>query len=96
MVEKKGVKVLPCPELHRKPIVDKCIGCERIFENHTLPEGMILVDVCISYENPEIKWRQYRDETETKQVKGKDLVALEPVNAPCMQKQYHLTQNKTM
>ena len=85
MVEKKEVKVLPCPELHREPIVDKCIGCERIFENHTLPEGMILVDVCISYENPEIKWRRYGLETETKQVKDKDFVALRHEYAPCMQ-----------
>jgi hypothetical protein len=66
----------------RLPIVDKCKGCHKVFENHALPEGQILVDVCICYENPEIKWKSYRVEVGKKMKSGKEVEALYHYN-PC-------------
>lgn len=71
MIEKEEVKVLQNPELEREPIHEKCMGCNRVFENHTLPEGTILVDVCMAFQYPHLKWRNYRVETGKKKVMGK-------------------------
>lgn len=51
-VEEK-VTVLPNPHLLRKPIVDACAGCNKIFEGYAALESMTVVDVCIAYGNPE-------------------------------------------
>ena len=58
------VTVLPNPKMNREPTVALCEGCQKIFENHPLPESMILVDVCICYEKPDTKWNNYRKEEE--------------------------------
>lgn len=51
IVEK--ITVLPNPHILRKPIVDKCVGCNKIFENYAAPEAMQVVDVCAAYADPE-------------------------------------------
>lgn len=76
MEENTTAKFLPNPELKRLPVVMKCMGCNKIFENHTLPEGQILVDVCICYENPEVKWKNYRVEKGKKMKSGKEVEVL--------------------
>lgn len=69
---KKNIKELPHPEIVREPCVSHCQGCERIFENYALPEGTILVDVCMAYQDPSIKWKDYRKESEIKKVGSKE------------------------
>lgn len=54
------ITYLPNPELERKPCVDECDGCLKIFEREiTPPEGMILVqeNVCVSYADPKAMHR---------------------------------------
>ena len=82
MKKETKLKVLPRPEVIRKPCHENCNGCERVFENYALPEGTILVDVCMAYEDPDSKWRNYRIEKETKTVKGKEVEVLYHYN-PC-------------
>jgi len=69
--EKLTASFLPNPELKRDPIVGKCMGCQKIYENHALPESEVLVDVCICYADPELHWSKYRIENETIQKAGK-------------------------
>jgi hypothetical protein len=76
------VKWLPNPELIRESIVPNCEGCKNVFENHTLPEGMVLVDVCICYEMPSTKWRNYKIVSETIKKSGKD-VPITYYYSPC-------------
>lgn len=72
-IVEEEVKWLPNPELIRESIVPNCEGCGKIFENHTLPEGMVLIDVCICYEKPGSKWRNYKKVSETIKKSGKDV-----------------------
>ena len=87
----ENAKFLPNPDgvyftkdvlVTRLPIVKKCVGCSKIFENHTMPEGQVLVDVCICYEDPETKWRNYRLEVGSKTKGGKEVEVLYNYN-PC-------------
>jgi hypothetical protein len=71
--EKTTASFLPNPEFKRHPIVTQCDGCQKVYENHILPEGEVLVDVCICYEDPKVHWRNYRVETEKGKVKGKEV-----------------------
>jgi hypothetical protein len=43
---------LPNPDALRQPIVEKCSGCNKIFEGYAAPESEILTDVCIAYIDP--------------------------------------------
>ena len=79
---KKEVKVLPNPHMRREPIVSKCEGCDKVFENHALPELMGVVDVCCCYEKPEAKWINYKVETEKQTKKGKEVDVFYHYN-PC-------------
>lgn len=51
-ISNESPKFLPNPHIKRKPISRKCEGCNKVFTN-PLPEGMIPMDVCISYIDPE-------------------------------------------
>jgi len=83
MEEKTNATWLPNPEMERFPIVEKCDGCNKIFEGHAIPTSMILVDVCICYRDPEAKWRHYRVETGVKTKAGKEEVVYYHYN-PCL------------
>ena len=82
MENKIEEQILPNSELIREPIADNCDGCEKIFENHALAGGMVLVDVCICYEKPDTKWRNYKAVSETIKKGGKD-VPITYHYAPC-------------
>ena len=73
---------LPNPDYKRLPIVGQCMGCSKVYENHGLPECEVLVDVCICYEDPEMKWNRYRLEQGSKKVSGKDEIIFYHYN-PC-------------
>ncbi len=90
-MENENTNFLPNPDgvyftkdvlVTRLPIVKKCVGCTKIFENHALPEGEVLADVCICYEDPETKWINYRLETEKKVKSGKEVEVIYHYN-PC-------------
>lgn len=81
-MKKAVAKVLPNPDAIREPIHPHCAGCERVFENHTLPEGTILVDVCMAYEKPDTKWRNYYTREGKKTIKGKEVMIVYHYN-PC-------------
>ncbi len=71
--EKTTASFLPNPKSKRLPIVSKCEGCHKIYENHALPEGEVLVDVCICYEDPEVHWKNYKVVTEKDRKAGKEV-----------------------
>jgi hypothetical protein len=79
---KKEIKILPNPEIIRQSINSHCAGCNRVFENYAPPEGTVLTDVCMAYEMPDTKWRNYFLEKGTKMIKGKEVEILYH-NNPC-------------
>ena len=71
-MKKETVQILPNPQIIRESINPHCVGCNRVFEGYAPPEGTILTDVCMAYEKPDTKWRNYFAEKGKKIVKGKE------------------------
>lgn len=67
MESREEVKTLPNPNVHREPCIDHCEGCRKTF-----PIRLSEKSVCICYQNPKDKWRNYSLEEETIKGKGED------------------------
>ena len=56
-METTELKELPNPNIHREPCVENCEGCQK-----TYPIRLSEKSVCICYQEPKTKWRNFKIE----------------------------------